>query len=123
MAHFAQIDENNVVQQVIVVDNKDCNGGRFPESEVFGQEFIASLGLSGIWKQTSYNSNFRKNYAGIGYTYDEVNDVFLRPRPFSSWQLDEHFDWQPPTPMPQTGGQWVWNEQLGNWEEITSNPY
>lgn len=71
MAHFAQIDENNMVQQVIVIDNEDCSGGEFPDSEPAGQEFISSLGLDGIWKQTSYNSNFRKHYAGIGYAYDE----------------------------------------------------
>jgi hypothetical protein len=117
MAHFAQLDENNIVQQVIVIANEDCNEGDFPESEVPGQEFIAGLGLAGIWKQTSYNSNFRKLYAGIGYTYDEVNDVFLTHRPFASWILDENFDWQAPIPMPSEGT-WTWNEELGNWQEI-----
>ena len=69
MAHFAKI-ENSFVQQVIVVANDDCGGGEFPESEPIGQAFIASLGLTGEWLQTSYNANFRGYYAGIGYTFD-----------------------------------------------------
>ena len=78
MAHFAKV-ENGVVQQVIVVADSDCGGGTFPASEPVGQAFIASLGLTGEWKQTSYNANFRDIYAGIGYTYDSVNDVFVAP--------------------------------------------
>jgi len=81
MAHFAQLDSNNVVQQVIVVSNDDCGGGEFPASEPIGQAFIASLGLSGTWKQTSYNANFRGRYAGHGYTYDAELDVFVEPTP------------------------------------------
>jgi hypothetical protein len=76
MAHFAQI-VGDVVVQVIVVADADCAGGQFPESEPAGQAFIASLGLSGEWKQTSYNNNFRGTYAGIGYRYDSVNDTFV----------------------------------------------
>lgn len=78
MAHFARI-QNNKVAQVIVVSNDDCGGKEFPDSEPVGQTFIASLGISGEWKQTSYNNNFRGIYAGIGYTYDAVNDVFVAP--------------------------------------------
>ena len=78
MAHFAKV-ENGVVQQVIVVADSDCGGGEFPASEPVGQAFIASLGLTGEWKQTSYNNNFRDKYAGIGYTFDSVNDVFVAP--------------------------------------------
>jgi len=78
MAHFAKI-ENNIVQQVIVVSNDDCGGGVFPENEVVGQEFLASLGLTGEWKQTSYNANFRGVYASAGWSYDSVNDVFVAP--------------------------------------------
>ena len=69
MAHFAKV-ENGVVQQIIVVSNDDCGGGEFPESELIGQEFIASLGLSGEWLQTSYNANFRGYYAGVNYTFN-----------------------------------------------------
>ena len=80
MAHFAEIDpHNNRVRQVIVIGNADCGGGDFPESEAAGQAFIASIGLSGEWRQTSYNANFRGRYAGIGDTYDAVNDVFVAP--------------------------------------------
>ena len=78
MAHFAKI-ENGVVREVIVIGNPDCAGSDFPESEAAGQAFIASIGLAGEWKQTSYNSNFRGTYAGIGYTYDAVTDTFTPP--------------------------------------------
>ena len=78
MAHFAEI-ENGIVNNVIVVSNDDCGGGNFPESEQVGKAFIASLGIAGDWLQTSYNSNFRGTYAGIGWTYDAINDVFVRP--------------------------------------------
>jgi hypothetical protein len=83
MAHFAKI-ENGVVREVIVVGNDDCGGGDFPESEAAGQAFIASLGLSGEWRQTSYNANFRGKYAGIGDTYDAANDVFVSPTPIGA---------------------------------------
>lgn len=78
MAHFARVD-NGVVREVIVIGNDCCGGGDFPESEPIGQAFIASLGLDGEWKQTSYHANFRGVYAGSGYTYDAVNDVFVAP--------------------------------------------
>lgn len=81
MAHFAQLDNNNIVQQVIVVANEDCGGGEFPASEAVGQAFIASLGLTGTWKQTSYNNKFRGRYAGLGYTYDADLDEFVAPQP------------------------------------------
>lgn len=106
MAHFAEIDENNIVQRVLVVDNS---------LEHRGADFLANdLGLGGNWIQTSYNHNFRKQYAGIGYFYDSVNDIFIEPQPYPSWSLDENFDWQPPKPMP-VEGVWNWNEDLGEW--------
>lgn len=79
MAHFAQIDQTNTVTQVIVVSNDDCGGGNFPESEPIGQAFIASLGLTGTWLQTSYHATFRGIYAGIGFTYDAETDQFVAP--------------------------------------------
>jgi hypothetical protein len=118
MAHFAQIDESNTVTQVIVVSNDDCGGGDFPSSEAPGQAFIASIGLSGTWKQTSYNGNFRAHYAGIGYTYDAELDAFIAPRPFPSWELDSDMNWQPPVPRPEDG-LWMWNEEAGEWTEVT----
>lgn len=75
MAHFALVDSNNIVQQVIVIDNNDCGGGEFPESEPIGQTFIASIGITGEWLQTSYHANFRGKYAGIGDTWDGTNFV------------------------------------------------
>jgi len=78
MAHFAQII-NNVVDKVIVINDADCGSGQFPESEPVGQAFIASLGLDGLWLQTSYNSNFRGIYAGHGMTYDSTLDEFVSP--------------------------------------------
>ena len=78
MGHFARIDDG-IVREVIVIDNADCGGGDLPESEPIGQAFIASIGLAGEWRQTSYNGNFRGCYAGIGYTYDADLDVFIPP--------------------------------------------
>lgn len=79
MAHFAQIAADNVVQQVIVVANEDCGGGNFPQSEPIGQAFIASLGLTGTWLQTSYHGNFRGQYAGVGLMWDPVTQTFGAP--------------------------------------------
>lgn len=79
MAHFAKV-ENNIVQQVIVVANDDCGGGDFPASEPIGQEFLASLGLTGEWLQTSYHNNFRGCYASAGWTYDANADKFIAPQ-------------------------------------------
>lgn len=77
MAHFAKVENDGIITNVIVVSNADCGNLEFPESEPVGQAFIASLGLEGEWKQTSYNNNFRGTYAGIGHTYDSVLDKFV----------------------------------------------
>jgi len=77
MAHFAQLSNENKVLRVIVIANEDCGGGEFPESESVGQDFIRSLNIEGTWLQTSYNANFRGVYAGEGFLYDEVNDIFI----------------------------------------------
>ena len=79
MAHFAQVDGNNVVRNVIVINNSDCGGGDYPDSEPIGQAFIAAIGIEGDWLQTSYNGNFRGQYAGQGMTYDPVLDEFVSP--------------------------------------------
>ena len=79
MAHFAKVENDKRVSEIIVVADSDCGGGTFPASEPVGQAFLVSLGIAGEWKQTSYNSNFRGVYAGIGWTYDSVNDVFVAP--------------------------------------------
>jgi len=80
VAHFAQVDEYQIVSNVIVVDNSDCGGGDYPESEPIGQDFIASIGIEGDWLQTSYHGNFRGQYAGQGMTYDSTLDEFVSPQ-------------------------------------------
>ena len=80
MAHFAQVDEGQIVRNVIVIDNDDCGGGDFPDSEPIGQAFIAAIGIEGDWLQTSYNNNFRGQYAGQGMTYNPALDEFVSPQ-------------------------------------------
>ena len=113
MAHFAELDGNNVVLRVIVVDNKDTSDAHGTEKEYIGTAFCERL-LGGTWKQTSYNGNFRKNYAGIGYTYRADIDAFVPPQPYASWTLDANAQWQPPTPMP-TEGKHYWDEATTSW--------
>ena len=97
MAHFAQLDDNNNVINVIVVNNEDTADEQGNEVEAIGVEFCQNL-LGGTWIQTSYNDNMRKQYAGIGYTYDPDADVFIAPQPSPDWVLDENHYWQPPEP-------------------------
>jgi hypothetical protein len=116
MAHFAKI-ENGIVTQVVVVDNKDTADASGVEKEYIGAAFCERL-LGGTWKQTSYNGNFRKNYAGIGYTYNADIDAFVPPKPFASWVLNEDTaQWEPPTPMPEEG-MWTWDEENNSWKVI-----
>jgi hypothetical protein len=105
MAHFVQLDENNVVTQVIVVGNKDCSDANGVEKESIGIAFCERL-FGGNWKQTSYNGNIRKNYAGIGYTYDAARDAFIPPQPGAEWTLDEDTcQWENPNaPEIELGG-------------------
>ncbi len=113
MAHYAFLDENNVVVQVIVgIDETELIEGLDPETW-YGN----FKGL--VCKRTSYNNRIRKEYASKGFTYDEVGDVFVQPKPFDSWSLDKNFDWQPPTPRPSEG-KWGWDESTLNWIEIES---
>jgi hypothetical protein len=117
MAHFAKLDENNVVIQVIVVNNEVIIQSDGTESEEIGKSFLNELFGPGTWVQTSYNNNFRKQYAYIGYTYDEANDVFIKPRRYESWTLNENFDWEPPIPYPNDGKDYKWDEDSLNWME------
>jgi hypothetical protein len=98
MAHFAKLDENNIVETVITFSNKEVeeNGG---DQSVEAENFVAAR-HPGTWKQTSYNSNFRQRYAGIGYSYDAAKDVFIAPQNFPSWTLDSNNLWQPPIAHP-----------------------
>ena len=103
MSHFAKLDSNNVVTQGIVAEQDFINSGR--------------VGDSFLWVQTSYNGNFRKQYASIGYTYDKVNDVFISPRPYPSWTLDDSFNWNPPSVIPDDDKHYTWNESTTTWDE------
>jgi len=120
MAHFAQLDENNFVTQVIVVNNNELLDENGFENEAHGIAFCQSLfGADTSWKQTSYNGNFRKNYAGIGFAYDQAQDAFVPPQPFGSWLLNEQtFLWEPPTPMPTDGKKYIWDESTTFWVEV-----
>ena len=119
MAHFAKLNSDNVVIQVVVVKNDVILRADGTESEYKGKVFLNNLLGDATWVQTSYNNNFRKQYADIGYTYDDTNDVFIVPQPFASWTLDSNFDWIPPTPMPTDGQNYQWNEQNQNWDLIS----
>lgn len=112
MAHFAEISDG-IVRQVLVVNNSELliDG---VEVEQKGIDFLNNL-LGGTWVQTSYNNNIRKQYAGVGYTYDAVKDQFVAPQPFPSWTLDSNNDWQAPTPKPE--GSFYWDEETLAWVE------
>lgn len=121
MAHFAELDSNNVVLRVIVVGNKDTADANGVEKEHIGAAFCERL-FGGNWKQTSYNGNKRKNYAGIGYTYDPVRDAFIPPKPFNSWVLvEETCQWKAPVDMPADSGtgeppkRYTWDEATVSW--------
>ena len=118
MAHFAELDANNVVLRVIVVSNRDTSDANGVEKEHIGAAFCERV-LGGTWKQTSYNGNIRKNYAGIGYTYDATIDAFVPPKPYPSWLLDTNTaQWQSPAPMPTDGKRYSWNEENQTWVEV-----
>ena len=118
MAHFARIDGNNIVTQVIVVDNKDTADATGEEKEHIGAAFCEKL-FGGTWKQTSYNGTFRKNYAGIGYTFDSGRDAFIPPKPYASWVLNEtSCQWEAPVAMPTDGAMYTWNEGTTSWDQV-----
>lgn len=118
MAHFAEIDENNVVTRVIVVANKDTADANGNEVESIGVAFCQRL-LGGNWKQTSYHGNIRKNYAGVGYTYDAAIDAFVPPQPYPSWVLNsDTAQWEAPVPMPTDGKMYSWDEATQSWVEV-----
>jgi hypothetical protein len=118
MAHFAQLNEENLVTQVIVVANEDTADQDGVENEAIGIEFCTNL-LGGTWKQTSYNANIRKNYAGVGYKYDATLDAFISPQPFASWTLNEETaQWEAPTSYPEDGKRYTWDEETISWVEV-----
>ena len=118
MAHFAQLNEENLVTQVIVVANQDTADQDGVENEAIGIEFCTNL-LGGRWKQTSYNANIRKNYAGVGYKYDAALDAFIPPQPFASWTLNNEIaQWEAPTPYPTDDKKYTWDEATTAWVEV-----
>jgi hypothetical protein len=118
MAHFAKI-KNNIVTQVIVVSNTDTANADGIEKEYIGAAFCERL-LGGEWKQTSYNGTFRKNYAGIGYTFDEERNAFIPPQPYPSWTLVESTcQWTAPVAMPTDNKYYSWDEATQAWIEVT----
>ena len=112
MAHFAQI-ENGLVTSVIVVHNNELLSNGI-ESESKGREFCQNL-LGGEWIQTSYNNNFRKQFAGVGYSYDKTSDVFIAPKPYPSWLLNGSHDWSAPVAYPSDDNNYIWDEASLNW--------
>jgi len=124
MAHFAKLGIDNIVLEVLVVNNVDTMTPQGEEKEEIGVEFLRKLTGHQNWKQTSYNGSFRKNYAGIGYTYNSELDAFIPPKPYPSWLLDvETASWIPPTPMPTTEGYTnIWNESTLSWEQHNYTP-
>ena len=105
MSHFAKINENNIVTEVIVAEKNFINSGKV------GDEFL--------WVQTSYNNNFRKNFAGKGYTYDSTRDAFIAPKPYPSWTLNEDTcQWESPVAYPDDDKMYDWDEATTNWVEI-----
>ena len=105
MSHFAKINSNNIVTEVIVSEKNFINSGKV------GDEFL--------WVQTSYNGNFRKNFAGVGGSYDKTRDAFIPPKPFASWTLvEDTCQWTAPTAMPDDGKMYNWNEATTNWVEV-----
>ncbi len=122
MAHFAELDENNVVKRVIVVANKDTADVNGVEKESIGIAFCERL-FGGTWKQTSYHGNIRKNYAGIGFTYRADIDAFVSPSPYPSWVLNlDTAKWEAPIPYPNDGNAYSWDEPTQSWVLI-ENPF
>ena len=114
MAHFAKLGTENIVEQVVVVSNDIAT------TEQAGVDFLNNLYKTrDVWKQTSYNNNIRKNYAGIGFKYDQTRDAFIAPKPFNSWILNETTcQWEAPVAKPDDGQDYNWNETIKNWELV-----
>ena len=124
MAHFAELNSSNEVLRVIVVSNDDvdANGGdQHANAETFVTTIVPHSTGGVAWKQCSYNDNFRKQYAGKGFTYDSSKNKFIQPQPYSSWALDSNDDWQAPVNKPDdVSKDYIWNETDRQWEEVTN---
>jgi hypothetical protein len=121
MAHYAKLDATHNVIRVHVLNNAVITDGEGNEQEQLGVDFLTQLhGGEGWYKQTSYNGNFRKNYAGVGFTYDPTRDAFIPPQPHPSWTLNEDTClWDAPTPHPEDGKKYSWDETTTSWKELT----
>lgn len=120
MAHFAKIGLNNIVTEILVVANRETMDAQGNEQESIGIEFLKNLTGHDTWVKTSYNGSIRKNYAGIGYTYDSQRDAFIPPKPYSSWTLDEETcNWIAPVSRPTDNKVYQWDEPTLSWVEIT----
>lgn len=117
MAHFAEINENNIVTRVVVVHNNELLVDNV-ESETKGIDFCESLFGHRNWLQTSYNGNIRYNFAGIGYTWDSENNAFIAPQPYPSWSLNENYVWESPVPYPEDENIYSWNEENQKWDKV-----
>lgn len=113
MAHYAFLDENNIVTEVITGRNEDEVVDGVSDWETYYGEFRGQRCV-----RTSYNSNIRKQYAGVGYSYDELADVFICPNPFPSWTLNSEHNWEAPTPRPEDGNMYIWDEENLAWEMV-----
>jgi hypothetical protein len=123
MAYFAKLGTGNIIEQVISINNSVITDANGVEQEQLGVDFINKLyNTRDVWKQTSYNNNIRKNFAGIGYHYDQQRDAFVPPKPFNSWILNEDTcRWESPIPYPQDNNKYNWNEQNQSWDLIEDN--
>ena len=122
MAHFAKIGLNNVVTDVLVVANRETMDSNGVEHESIGVEFLKTLTGHETWIQTSYNGNIRKNYAGVGYTYDSQRDAFIPPQPYPSWTLvEETCNWTAPVLYPADGNMYQWDETTTNWIQVSED--
>ena len=115
MAHFAELDADNIVVRVIVVNNAELLDANGQEQEAIGVAFCQSL-FGGTWVQTSYNGSFRMRFAGQGYAYDQNHDAFIAPKPFSSWLFSDNIlDWVAPVAYPEDGNRYIWDEDTTSW--------
>jgi hypothetical protein len=121
MAYFAKLGTGNIVEKVISINNSVITDANGVEQEQLGVDFINKLyNTRDVWKQTSYNHNIRKNFAGINYHYDQARDAFIPPKPFNSWILNEDScRWEAPVAYPTDGSRYIWNETIKNWDLTT----
>ncbi len=123
MAHFAKLGKGNIVEQVVVVHNNVITDANGQEQEQLGMDFLNNIyGTNDVWKQASYNGSFRKNFASVGFTYDQYRDAFIEPKPFNSWNLNETTcRWEAPVVKPDDGQYYRWNEENQQWDLVEND--